>query len=27
MGVALKGGAGGVANFIKASDACKVKGK
>ena len=27
MGMALKGGPGGVANFIKASDGCKVKGK
>ncbi len=26
MGQALRGGGGGVANFIKASDACKVKG-
>ncbi len=27
MGQALRGGGGGITNFIKASDACKIKGK
>ena len=27
MGQALRGGSGGIANFIKASDTCKIKGK
>ena len=27
MGMELRGGAGGIANFIKASSACKIKGK
>ncbi len=27
MGQALRGGGGGVANFIKASDQCKIRGK